>query len=321
MSHYTIAFWNVENLFDVENSPHRPAWLQRHLAQELKGWNETVLTRKISQLAHLIQQLNNGLGPDVLGVCEIENRPVLERLVKALPVAGRDYQIVHADTADERGIDVAFIYDNQIFEKKEQFSQVILKRTATRDLFQVTLQLRHSGRELILIGNHWPSRLGGQFESEPYRMLAGETLAYWHERIIDIKGKDTAILAMGDFNDEPFSRSLVDYALSTYQRQKVMNAQTPRFYNLMWPLLGARLGTHYYDNIAGILDQFLVSRGLLKAGAALSVDQPSVKIEQFPEMAATGSYPAPIRFGRPSEGLNENGFSDHYPISVVLRES
>jgi endonuclease/exonuclease/phosphatase family metal-dependent hydrolase len=321
MPSYYVAFWNVENLFDVDGSPRRPEWLQRALARELAGWNAEVLSKKIGQLARIIRQMNGGRGPDVLGVCEIENEHVLRQLIEVLALTTRDYDVAHADTSDERGIDVAFLFDRAIFEKREQFSQVILKRNATRDLFQVTLGIKASGRELIVIGNHWPARSAGIYESEPYRILAAETLSYWHERIMDIKGADMPVLAMGDFNDEPFNRSLVDYALSTLQAAKVLNTRSPRFFNLMWPLHGERLGTHYFENFANLLDQFLASRPLLEPGAPLRVDPESVRIEAFPEMVGRGDYPVPRRFGRPSSGFDPTGFSDHYPIALTLHES
>jgi endonuclease/exonuclease/phosphatase family metal-dependent hydrolase len=320
MPSYYVAFWNVENLFDVDGSPLRPEWLQRALARELAGWNAEVLGLKIGQLARIIRQMNGGAGPDVLGVCEIENEHVLRLLIEALALTTRDYDVAHADTSDERGIDVAFLFDRAIFDKREQFSQVILARNATRDLFQVTLGIKASGRELIVIGNHWPARSEGQYESEPYRILAAETLSYWHERIMAIKGANMPVLAMGDFNDEPFNRSLTEYALSTTQATKVLNARSPRFYNLMWPLLGQHRGSHYFDNFASMLDQFLVSRPLLERAAPIRVDLESARIEAFPEMVARGDYPAPRRFGRPSSGLDRTGFSDHFPISVVLHE-
>ena len=184
----------------------------------------------------------------------------------------------------------------------------------------MTLGIKASGRELIVIGNHWPARSEGQYESEPYRILAAETLSYWHERIIAIKGADMPVLAMGDFNDEPFNRSLVEYALSSFQAAKVLKARSPRWFNLMWPLLGQRRGTHYFDNFASMLDQFLASRPLLERTAPIRVDPESVRIEAFPEMVGRGEYPAPRRFGRPSSGLDRTGFSDHFPISVVLHE-
>ncbi len=95
---------------------------------------------------------------------------------------------------------------------------------------------------LVLVGNHWPARLGGQYKSEPYRIMAAETLSYWHERIKEYKGDKVPIVVMGDFNDEPYNRSLREYALSTQSRAKVLRSRSPRLFNLMWPLMGQALG-------------------------------------------------------------------------------
>ena len=323
MATFYVAFWNLENLFDVEQSSARPSWLASKLKKELEGWDEGALSRKVLQLSTAIQAMNNGHGPDILGVCEVENQTVLERLVDSLRPLGRNYGIAHEDSQDGRGIDVAFIFDQAMFEKREQFSHCILKRTATRDLFQVTFRLP-SDKELVVIGNHWPSRRGGQYDSEPYRILAGETLAYFHERIREIKGDNTPILVMGDFNDEPFDRSLVQYALSTRQAQRVLRARSPRLLNLMWPLLGRQLGTFYFSNTPNVLDQFLVSNGLADPNAPITVVQESVNIcTQHDESAAATTYRSPTAFGRPSkrpQGINADGFSDHFPISLRLVE-
>lgn len=319
MKTHSVAWWNVENLFDVEDSPARSDKLNRALKGELKGWNDAILTRKVNNLAAIIGQLNGGRGPDLLGVCEIENRPVLQRLVDALAPLGRNYLVAHHDTADERGIDVAFIYDSAKFLAEETFSHVIQKRTATRELFQVNFRTA-DGRLLVAVGNHWPSRLGGGRESEAYRIIAGETLAYFLARIEEIKGDDTPILVMGDFNDEPSDRSLTDHALSSRVRNQVLYANTPRLLNLMWPLMGRGLGTHFYETSA-MLDQFLVSGGMLKAKSKIKAVEDSAAIVQLPEMTAPGRYPAPIRFGRPASGLNQSGYSDHFPVTMSLLES
>jgi len=90
----------------------------------------------------------------------------------------------------------------------------------------------------------------------------------------------------------------------------------------MWPLLGERKGSHYFDNTPNLLDQVLVSRGLIHPDASVSVVGGSARIESFPEMTSDGQYPAPIRFSRPSaSSFNPDGFSDHFPISVGLVEA
>lgn len=328
MPEYCIAFWNVENLFDVEDAPldRRPDKVRRALrvgraSSEVKGWTAAVLARKLAQLASIIAQMHGGRGPDILGLCEVENRQVLEQLVSALGALGRAYDIVHADTADRRGIDVAFIYDRSIFQVNpdEVFSHFVVKRTATRDLLQVGFRDAR-GRLLVCIANHWPSRLGGQFESEPFRIIAAETLAYFHERIAEIHGQHVAVLAMGDFNDEPFDRSLAQHLRSERSRTKVTRARSPSLLNLMWPIAGQLQGTHFFDNRPGVLDQMLASKGLLTGRSGFAVQAERTAVLALPEMVKAGQYPQPRRFGRPrrAKDLDADGFSDHYPVTTVL---
>jgi endonuclease/exonuclease/phosphatase family metal-dependent hydrolase len=322
MKEYCIAWWNLENLFDIEDSQQRPDWLRSKLASEVRGWSQEVLETKLTQLVRIIMQINNGHGPDLLGVCEVENEPVMQQLAHKLRAAGRNYAVAHHDTSDQRGIDIAFIYDADLFTFERQFFHVILKRAATRDLFQVNFRTA-LGRDLIVVGNHWPSRSGGQYETEPYRILAAETLSYWHERILEAKGKEVAVIFMGDFNDEPFNRSMTDYMLSTNSFTRAKNAENPYAYNLMWPLMGQAVGTYYFSNFPNILDQFLVGGGFLKGDTPLQIKADSLRVERFAEMTKPGDYPAPIKFGRPSSqsSYNPNGFSDHFPISLILTEA
>jgi hypothetical protein len=333
LSEYCISWWNLENLFDTEDSPNRSDKLSRVLKNELKGWNEEILKAKINQLSKIISKFNNGGGPDILGICEIENRSVVERLVNNLNNnPSRNYQIVHADTKDQRGIDIAFLYDKNKLEVEKNtetggelvFSHFIVKRTATRDMLQVNFKT-NSSKRLVLIGNHWPSRSGGQYESEPYRIVAGETLSYFHQRILEenqaeVEGEgNTAILVMGDFNDEPFNRSITDYSLSTTSILKVKESVTPRLYNLMWSIMAKGLGTFYFNNFPNLLDQFMISKGIVMQDE-FRVRENSTEIISYPEMVK-GQYKYPIKFGRPSDNsLNENGFSDHLPISLLLEE-
>jgi hypothetical protein len=225
---YHIAFWNLENLFDIENAPpeRRSDKVARAIKKDIKGWTQARLDRKIAQLSSIIRQMNGGRGPDLLGVCEVENRFVLDLLVGALAPLGRGYQIVHQDTDDQRGIDVAFIFDGSLFQVEAVFDHVVMRRTATRDIVQVNF-MTASNRRFVVVGNHWPSRSGGALESAAYRAIAGETLAYFHQRIWEVHGKETPVLAMGDFNDEPFDRSLVDYALGGGGGAPEQKATTP----------------------------------------------------------------------------------------------
>jgi endonuclease/exonuclease/phosphatase family protein len=138
-STYSVAWWNVENLFDEENSPRRTDKVARALGKSIVGWTPALRDQKIDQLTSVIVQMNGGAGPDLLGICEVENEFVVNRLKDAVNTAlpARSYEIVHADTSDERGIDIAFLYDPALFTAPpgERFQHVVMRRTATREIF------------------------------------------------------------------------------------------------------------------------------------------------------------------------------------------
>ena len=315
---YQIAFWNMENLFDVENSPRRTDKLQRAIGKDLRGWDQLKLDTKVKQLAAIIRQINGGRGPDMMGVCEIENAHVLQLLAQALSPLGRHYEVEHHDMSDGRGIDVAFLYDANLFRVEAQFSHFVMRRNATRDILQVNFRTRQN-RLFVAVGNHWPSRSGGHFQSDGYRAIAGETLAYFHERILEVHGATTPVLAMGDFNDEPFDRSLTDYAQSTRNRTKVIRGVTPRFLNLMWPLMGQGLGSFWFDNDPNLLDQFLANENLLKSDSSLprpigkrrdlafSGNGRARVVPEAPAVRRDGQAGGPSGVQRPLSGGNPGG--------------
>jgi predicted extracellular nuclease len=323
LSHY-ISWWNVENLFDEENSPRRTDKVARALGKSIIGWTPELRDRKIAQLASIIGRMNGGAGPDLFGLCEVENAYVLnlltERLRAVLPA--RTYAVAHADTRDERGIDVAFLFDPGRFQAPADqiFQHVVMRRSATREIFQVNFQTS-LGHTLAVFGNHWPSRSGGQLESAGYRAVAGETLAYFHQRVLEEHGDTTAVLVMGDFNDEAFDASLVQYALSTRQREKVLRSPAPRLWNLTWNQLGGAEGTFYFSGEANLLDQFLVNRNVIREGSTFTTDAASFEILRFPEMVGSGPYPAPAEFGGMGSPVNLDGYSDHFPIGMRLTEN
>jgi hypothetical protein len=135
-----------------------------------------------------------------------------------------------------------------------------MRRNATREIVQVNFET-HTGQTWAVFGNHWPSRSGGQSESAGYRHIAAETLAF-HQRVLEVHGPDNPVLVMGDFNDEPFDVSLVTHALSTHQQQRVVNADTPRLWNLMWPAAGTPNGSFYVADQGAISYSLARYRGL-----------------------------------------------------------
>jgi predicted extracellular nuclease len=321
-----IYWWNLENLFDIQDSPRRPEWLQKQLNAELKGWTEAVLDKKIAQQSSIIKKFNDGKGPDILGVCEIENEFVVQKLMdKVSAETGRTYKVLHHDTKDQRGIDIAIIYDQTMYHDDGRiFSLEVMKRAATRDLFQINLTTTN-GSDLIVIGNHWPSRMEGKYESEPYRIMVAETLSYWIERIHEIKAeqdhiKDPAIVVMGDFNDQPFDRSINEYLLSTSNIERVKNAKSPSLFNTMFPFLDEKYGTFVFGNDINLLDQFHVSKSLIVKSPEHPFKFLSSQIIRFPELVK-GQYNTPVKFGRPSASeFNDKGYSDHLPIELIIEE-
>ncbi|ETT24124.1 hypothetical protein RAJCM14343_1484 [Rhodococcus aetherivorans] len=331
MQTYHLAWWNLENLFDEENAPpeRRTDKVFRAIKESIAGWTPELRDRKINQLAAVIATMNTGQGPDLLGVCEVENRFVVDRLVAAVNdkiPAPRNYSIVHADTSDARGIDIAFIFDESLFEAPPAgsvFFHVVMRRNATREIVQVNFKTKTAAaRTWAVFGNHWPSRSGGQSESAGYRAIAGETLGYFHERVLEVHGPQTPVLAMGDFNDEPFDTSLVRHALSTRQKSKVISTrQNPLLWNLMWPSAGAPDGSFYFNNEPNMLDQFLVNKNMVIDPAPMKADPASVQILKLPATIHPGTYRKPRPFGGMGKPIDRNGFSDHFPITMTVTEA
>ncbi|MBC7941618.1 MAG: endonuclease [Chitinophagaceae bacterium] len=344
MTSYCVAFWNLENLFAPEGFAEREPWLAKRVANDLRGWTQELFSRKIDRLVHIIRQMNGGTGPDLLGVCEVENRFVLETLAERLnaQLPGRRYGMVHADAErDQRGIDTAFLHDTRTLTPNldELFSHWVMRRTGTRDISQCTF-VTAAGRELVAQSNHWPSRsappgAGSQY-SAGFRATAGETLGYWHERIREVKGPEVALLSMGDFNDDPFDLSLKVHAVALREQGDVDRAQSAKLFNLSWSYLTQTAvdhrgnprtidGTLYFGGDGNLFDQILVSRGLLAGPNPLKVRPGSARIEVIPEMVDHRVGEGPIRFGLPkgdaAKNVNTDGFSDHFPVSVLVDEA
>ena len=308
------------------------------------------LGAKLEQLSNAIAAMNNNRGPDLIGICEVENGPVINKLTnKIKEKVSRNYQVVHEKADDKRGIEVGFIYDVSKFEIEKDkltgedlvFSHHILREEATRNILQVNFKIKASNTRLVLIGNHWPSRTIGELETEPYRIAAGDALSYFHRRILEEHGENTPIVAMGDFNDMPINRSLVDYAFSTPYIEQVEKSQyIPFFYNLMWPLIAQGSATFYfgkkmpdrcsskYTTYPNMLDQFMISKSITLQNK-LKVKENSVtvhkKIGDTELFENKYSYEVPKKFGRPTECgndvvFNKEGFSDHFPISLIIQE-
>lgn len=339
MSDYLLAFWNLENLFAPENHPDRIDWIANKMKKDLDGWSDALFSRKIAQLSSIIVQMKEGHGPDILGVCEVENHFVLEKLAASLNAAlpGRTYAVAHEDSArDQRGIDTAFLFDSSRFTANPDlvFSHFVMRRTGTRDILQATFTTTN-GNDLVVLANHWPSRSGGAQESRGFRQTAGETLGYWHERIQEVCGSNCAVVAFGDFNDDPFDDSITINARATRELGDVQRANKARFFNCSWSYLTTEAidrngkkktldGTLYFGGNGNIFDQILISSSLVKKSNILTAQLETARIETFPEMVSHKVSEGPIRFGlpkgNPDKYINVDGFSDHFPVSIIVRE-
>jgi predicted extracellular nuclease len=312
MSTLKIAWYNLENLFEPLQHP------------ELKEeWTPEHYKNKVKNLASVISELHDPLGPDLLGICEVqsESEEVIQDILNELP-NGNEYAIVHHRSKDIRKIDVGFIYRKSVLSDPKPVAYNVRKRYPTRDILVVTFQVTN-GSTLHVIGNHWPSRTGGQYESEPFRIMVAENCAWIVDQFYQ-SNANTNIIVMGDFNDEPFNRSIQEYLFAIRNRDRVQarknsSKSRPYLYNLTWSLMDETTpGTYYYSkNPAGwnMLDQIMVSKGILAGNNGLEVDEKSIKIFR-PKRIKDGSKPKPYR-KRKNKWVK--GFSDHFPVTALIK--
>ena len=307
---YTIAFYNLENLFDTKNDPQI---LDDDFTSEgVKHWNKKRYRQKISKLSRVISQLGikkSVYSPAIVGVVEVENRRVLEDLVYSKSLKNEHYGIVHYDSPDERGIDVALLYKKELFEllHTETFPLYIENERGERDYTRDILYVRGNlnGELMHVLVNHWPSRRSGEDTSEVNRIAAAELATSIIEKI-SMELEDPKIIIMGDFNDDPSNISV---------KKQLVNGS---FYNPMERLIDSGNGTLNYKNTWHLFDQIIFSKNFLD----IEENKHSFKYaEIFDEHFLKewkGKYKGnPFRtyIGKRYQG----GFSDHFPVYVYLK--
>src|SRR5262245_55153264 len=189
MAEIKVAFWNVQNLFDI-TATAIAADLEFTPAQ---GWTQSVFDLKVDNLAAIIKQMHGGQGADLLGLCEVENQGVVEQLIAK--IGNPKYRLAHVESPDIRGIDCSLIYSKDVFEDPppaDIVGHLIHFRFPTRDIFQVRLKVKANNSELNVFVNHWPSRSQGQFESEPHRMTVAERCGQLVDQVLKVSRKDYA---------------------------------------------------------------------------------------------------------------------------------
>ncbi len=312
----TIAFYNVENLFDTANDSltFDDDWTPEGKYR----WTMGRYQKKIDHISKVLSEIGAEVtqtSPDIIGLCEVENKQVVTDLVAHPNLRNKNYGIVHFDSPDERGIDVALLYKKAVFLPTSFASHRLLlykeaeERDYTRDQLVVGGIL--DGEQMYFIVNHWPSRSGGETRSRPHRIAAAKL----NRRILDSLSKhddEANIISMGDLNDDPVDHGLKHVLKTDGKRQ----AQTQLF-NPMEQLYRKGAGTLAYRDQWNLFDQFFFTPSLLqvrkdryrfwKAGIFRPpyLVVPNGKYKGYPfRTFASGNY--------------TGGYSDHFPVYMYL---
>ena len=314
----TVAFYNLENLFDTVNDSL--TFDDDRTPNGKDNWTIERYNHKIYNMSKVLSEIGNPdtqTSPDIIGLCELENRQVVEDLINHPHLREKDYGIIHYDSPDERGIDVALLYKKEAFLPTSFVSLRLLLtnendyRDYTRDQLVVSGLL--DGEEMHFIVNHWPSRSGGEARSKPNRIEA----ARLNKRIIDsisVLSPKAKIISMGDLNDDPIDDSLKKI-LKT--KGKVADLENSDLYNPMEILYKKGIGSLAYRDRWNLFDQIYFTANIVqelpdqyrfwKAG----VYSPSYLIDKKGQYKG---YPLRTYAG----GNYIGGYSDHFPVYIHL---
>lgn len=300
----TVGFYNVENLFDTEDEPGIND--NEFTPKGDKNWTEERYYEKLHNISKVINTMNKKDWPVILGLAEVENKDVLEDLINQKDLVDAAYGIVHFDSPDERGIDVALLYRKEFFQVLKKTSIDLYNpdfpNSKTRDLLHVKGQF-FNGEIFHFFVNHWSSRRKGTLETEPKRMFQAAKL----KKEVDAVTKNTPdekIIIMGDFNDYPTDKSI----------KKVLDADVigDGLYNLAYALHMDDKGTINYKNDWGMFDQFIVSENSFENGLHLENKQQIIMKNDW--LVWKGKKPNRTYGGNKYYG----GFSDHLPTYINL---
>lgn len=308
---YTVAFYNVENLFDVYNNPSTND--EDFLPKSDKKWTPKRYSKKIRKLGYAISNVGkkgSGKLPSLIGLAEVENKSVLLDLIHTKHLKNQNYNFIHYDSPDERGIDVALIYDTTIFtELRSKSYKIDLKNEFggvdyTRDILLVSGLF--NGEKIHIIVNHWPSRRSGKDETDEKRLITSNKVTQIIKEV-NKNEENPKIIVMGDFNDDPSSRSLKNLLKNN------------DLFNPMETLLSFTRGSLNYKFNWNLFDQILFTTNFFEHdenkhsfGHANIFDD--IFLTQF-----EGKYKGnPFRtyVGRKYKG----GFSDHFPVYIHLKK-
>jgi endonuclease/exonuclease/phosphatase family metal-dependent hydrolase len=316
---FTVAFYNVENLFDTTDDQGEGD--DEYLPLSAKQWDNKKYNRKLGGIAGALGSLNKNELPGLIGLAEVENRRVLDDLVRESPLRGGKYQVAHFDSPDERGIDVALLYRPDEFTVTESRPIPVTFTFApddrTRDMLYVK-GVADDGNQYHVYVCHWPSRSGNERESEMRRIVAAAELRKDIDNILNFEN-DARIIVMGDFNDEPTNRSLMQILNATNKR---LNYTYRDLYNLMYDShnTGAS-GTIAWNGAWQMFDQIIVSFSLLRNSGGYYTLFEGGRVHSSDDLLQVDSQTGFRSPGRTYSGdIWNEGVSDHLPVFVVFRK-
>ncbi|WP_421920148.1 endonuclease/exonuclease/phosphatase family protein [Marinifilum sp.] len=311
---YTLAFYNVENLFDTINDPIK--WDDDFTPEGRLRFTSNRYEDKLDKLSKVLASIDTLSLPSIIGLCEIENRLVIEDLRNEDDLIHGNYKIAHIESPDKRGIDCALLYKSEDFKYIKHEAIGIQfpwePEYKTRDILHVEGIL---GKDTVhIFVNHWPSRIGGQEKSEKNRVFVAEQLRKSVNQIQD-KNPLAKIIIMGDFNDEPNNISVTN----TLKANNNTLNKPEELHNLMYDLFESGQGTYNYRGDWNMLDHLIVSKSLINSEQGLSTSFGAGKI--FKEdwicyknkdgiLIPSRTYGGPNYYG---------GYSDHFPVYFKLR--
>jgi len=311
-----VAFYNLENLFDTINQPDVDD--EEFTPAGKNGWDGKKYREKLTNMSDVISKIGVEVTPDgpaVMGLCEIENLTVLKDLVAQPSIKKRKYQIVHFNSPDKRGIDVALIYQPKYFKVTNSTSTRLLiegdDNFFSRD--QLVVSGIFDGEPMHFIVNHWPSRSGGQEKSEAKRIAAAQLSRHLVDSLLAINPK-AKIMVMGDLNDDPSDVSVSKYLNTTNDKNAITGNQ---LFNPMADILKSGTGTLQYRDKWNLFDQIILSPAFFGENKnSYQFKEAHVFNKPF-LIQQSGDYKGyPLRTFGGKEYLH--GYSDHLPVMVLI---
>lgn len=312
-----VAFYNLENLFDTINS--NGSYDKEFSPEGARQWNGDKYWKKIRNMSYAISQMTTKttpMGPAIIGVSEIENKTVLDDLVRADAIKKWQLQVVHHDSPDRRGVDVGLLYNPRFFRLLNVTNHTLhiegKPDFRTRD--QMCVYGLLAGEKVAVIVNHWPSRLGGQEQSSYLR----EAAAALSKEIADSvwrKDPEVGIIILGDLNDDPHDKSCAK-VLGAKKNAKDVDSEHG-FYNPFWQVLDKGVGSLAYKGAWNLFDQIIISGNLLgKKQGGLKYWKCEVFNRDFLRDTEGNRQGYPRRTY--ASGVFLNGYSDHYPTEIFF---